>query len=62
MQQIIILKEIHHLVQRLRVEELNKQEIHQITLQILQEVIHKEEALTNQVMFLKGEVDRLSGV
>jgi hypothetical protein len=62
MEQIIILKEIHHLVQRLRVEELNKEEVHQIALQLQEEVQRKEEMVTNQVAFLKAEVDRLSGV
>ena len=62
MEQIIILKEIHHLVQRLRVEELSKEEVHQIALQLQEEVQRKEEMVTNQVAFLKGEVDRLSGV
>jgi hypothetical protein len=62
MVQIIILKEINHLVQRLRVEELNKEGVHQITLQLLEEIQRKEELVTNQVAFLKGEVDRLSGV
>ena len=62
MEQVIILKEIHQMVQRLRVEDLNKEETNLIILQLAEEVIKKEEHLTNQVMFLKGEVDRLSSL
>ena len=62
MEQVIILKEIYQLTQQLRVAELNKEEMHQVVLQLLEEIIHKEEQLTNQIMFLKGEVERLSSL
>ena len=62
MEQIVILKEIHQIVHRLRMEELSKEETNLIILQLAEEVIKKEEQLTNQVMFLKGEVDRLSSL
>jgi len=62
MEQILILKQIHHLVQRLRVEELSREETHQVVLQLQEEVIHKEEQITNQINRLKVEVERLSGV
>jgi hypothetical protein len=62
MEQVIILKEIYQLTQQLRVAELNKEEMHQVVLQLLEEIIHKEEQLTNQITFLRGEVERLSSL
>ena len=62
MGQITILKEIHQMVQQLRVEELSKEETNLTILRLAEEVIKKEEQLTNQIMFLKGEVDRLSSL
>jgi len=62
MEQVIILKEIHQAIRRLRVEELTQEQINLLHLQMEQEIIKKEEQLTNQIMFLKGEVERLSSL
>jgi hypothetical protein len=48
--------------QQLRVAELNKEEMYRVVLQLLEEIIHKEEQLTNQITFLRGEVERLSSL
>jgi hypothetical protein len=62
MEQLTILKDLHQLVRRLRVEDLTKDEINLLHLHLETEVIKKEEQLVNQITFLKGEVDRLSSL
>ena len=62
MEQIIILKEIHQIIRRLRMEELTKEQTNHLHLQMEQEIINKEEQLTNQITFLKAEAERLSSL